>query len=360
MTNKSPFDGLTRRGALKGAIATAAVIGSGSKAVLAQNKKFNGKELVFASWGGQYQDSQKTSYADPFTAQTGAKVIQDGPTDEARIRTMVELGNPVWDVVEVSLTFYFAGASQGLFEKLDTSQLDIGHMPSQYIQPYGIGDVVTSYNVAYDKSAFPSGKYPRSWADIFDLSTFPGKRGLWNRATPCLEAALLADGVPKDKLYPIDLDRAFKKLNSIRDHTIFWDSHPKSQQLIVDGEITCGGMNNGRVYATIVAGAKNIAIEWNEALLNAGFLVIPKGSKRTDVAHGFLNAAMRPENQAKLADLTSYAPTNPDAIALVKPDIVPWLTTAGPNMKNAVTLRGDYWAENNKRLTDAWNQWKMS
>ncbi|MGE3148360.1 MAG: ABC transporter substrate-binding protein [Pseudorhodoplanes sp.] len=348
---------LNRRTVLKGAVAAGSLVASGP--LFAQAKKFAGRELVFASWGGQYQDAQKVSYADPFTAETGAKIIQDGPTDEARIRTMVEMGKPTWDVVEVSLTFFHAGAKQGLFEKLDLSKLDTGKLDKIYVNEYGIGDVVTSFNIIYNTDLFKEGNRPKTWADIFDLKKFPGKRGFWNRASPCLEAALLADGVPKDKLYPLDTDRAFKKLNTIRDQTIFWDSHPKSQQLFIDGEVVIGGMNNGRIYDSMQKGAKNLGVEWNEGLLNAGYLVVPKGSKNLDVAHGFINSALNPRNQAKLADMTSYAPTNPDAIQYVKPDMVPWLTTTPANVKGAVALDGAYWAENSKRLSDAWNAWKL-
>ncbi|MFX5656770.1 extracellular solute-binding protein, partial [Acinetobacter baumannii] len=55
-----------------------------------------------------------------------------------------------------------------------------------------------------------------------------------------LEAALLADGVALDQLYPLDVDRALKKIAEIKDHLVLWDTGASSQQLFRDGEVTMG------------------------------------------------------------------------------------------------------------------------
>ena len=53
---------------------------------------------------------------------------------------------------------------------------------------------------------------PQSWADFWDVKKFPGTRSYRN-AVPTLEPALMADGVPRDKVYaalsaPGGIDRA--------------------------------------------------------------------------------------------------------------------------------------------------------
>ena len=52
--------------------------------------------------------------------------------------------------------------------------------------------------------------------DYWDAKKFPGPRGMYNAPTYILEFALIADGVPKDKLYPLDVPRAFKSLDRIK------------------------------------------------------------------------------------------------------------------------------------------------
>ncbi len=58
----------------------------------------------------------------------------------------------------------------------------------------------------------------------------------------------MADGVAPDKLYPLDVDRGFKKLDSIKAQTIFWSTNSQAQQLFVDGEVNLGLILNGRAY----------------------------------------------------------------------------------------------------------------
>ena len=69
--------------AASGGIAAAGLLGL-PNAARAQST-YAGKKVVFASWGGVYQDSQKQGFCDPFAQKTGATVIQDGPVDYGKL-----------------------------------------------------------------------------------------------------------------------------------------------------------------------------------------------------------------------------------------------------------------------------------
>jgi len=321
--------------------------------------RFEGRTVVFSSYGGSYQDNEKVCYCDPFTEKTGAKVLQDGPIDEAKFRTMVESGHPLWDVGEVALNFLYSGATQNLFEKLDRSLIHFDRIDPRFVTEYGVGNVATSYNIAYNTKLIQPGAHPRSWADVFDVKKFPGARSLMNKVVPMLEIALLADGVPMDKLYPIDADRAFKKLDTIRHNVVWWDTFSQSQQLIVDGEASCGVMNSGRVFDAHKKGA-SVAVEWNQNIQNGGFWVILRGSRNVDVAHGLIDEMTVAANQAKMANLNAYSPTNPDALKLVDPKVRPWLPLDPPNAKLGVLINGAFWAEHQREMNDRWNEWKLA
>jgi hypothetical protein len=101
---------------------------------------------------------------------------------------------------------------------------------------------------------------------------------LEDRVNPMLEIALLADGVPFDKLYPLDVDRALRKLDPIKKNAVWWTTNSQSQQLMIDGECVLGILNNGRIYDAVQKGAK-IGIEWAQNLQSVDYLVVPKGSK---------------------------------------------------------------------------------
>lgn len=321
-------------------------------------ESFAGKTVTFASWGGSYQDAQKDCYCAPFSAGTGAKVLQAGPVDYAKLRTMVQNGEPSWDVVDVTIEFLYTAAKDGLFEKIDPKAVDLSRIEEKFRHEYGVGDIVWSYNIAYG-SQFPEGKGPQSWADVFDLKRFPGTRTMRDRVAPMLEIALMADGVEPDKLYPLDVDRAFKKLDTIKKNTIWWTTNSQSQQLFTDGEVSCGLILNGRAYDAIQKGAK-MTLVWNQNIQSVDYLVILKGSKNRDASLGLINEMTVADNQAKLANLIAYSPTNPEAFKSIDPKISPWLSTNPANAKQGFVINAEYWRDRYEKLAERWQNWKLS
>ena len=216
-----------------------------------------------------------------FVQATGAKVLQDGPMNTAKFRTMIDGGAPDWDVTDITIDFLFSGIGDQLFEKIDRSIVDTSRLDSRFVNDYGVGCIVWSYNLGYSTKAFPGTDVPKTWADMFDLKKFPGKRTFGDNVVATLEAALMADGVAPDKLYPLDVERALKKLDTIKSQTVFWSSNSQSQQLFVDGEVTMGLILNGRAYDAAKKGAP-IAISWQQNIQSVDYLVVPRGGDEAD------------------------------------------------------------------------------
>lgn len=359
---------LSRRSVLRGgmtAVGGLSIAGAFGHPFPALAADLKGKTVTFASWGGAYQDAQKACYCDPLQQKTGVTVLQDGPVDEAKFRTMVEGGQPVWDVVDVTHEFLFNGISNNLFEKLDLSKIRVDNINPAYRNDYGIGDIVWSYNIGYSTKTFQDGNHPKSWADVFDLKRFPGSRSLSSDGPEAiLEIALMADGVSIDQIYTVlatdaGVKRAYDKLDTIRKNTIFWDTNSQSQQLFTDGEVTCGLILNGRAYDAANKGAK-IAVEWNQNIQSIDYLVIPKGSKNIETAHALIDEMTDAQNQAKLANMIAYAPTNPRAFATVDKKVAPWLSTNPENAKKGFVISGQFWRDNLDKLKEGWEAWKVS
>ena len=322
-------------------------------------KKFEGQTVVFASWGGSFQDAQKVAFCSPFAQETGATVVQAGPVNLAQLRTMLGSGTPTWDVVDVGIDFFYSAAADKLLDTIDTSIVDVKHIDPRYLHENGVGDIVWSYNLGYSKSVYTEAHRPRSWADLFDLKEFPGRRMIRDRVTPMLEVALLADGVSPDKVYPIDVDRAFRKLDTIKKQSVFWSSNSQSQQLLVDGEATMGVIINGRLFDAVQKGA-NLGIEWNQHIQSFDYLIVPKNVKNRTLAMALINQSTLPEAQAKVANLMALAPTNPDAFKYIDETVKPWLTTNPAFAGMGIPLDQGYWQDHLKPLTERWEQWKLS
>lgn len=260
---------------------------SASLLTLACQAALAADSLNFVSWGGTTQDAQKEAWAVPFTKATNIKVVQDGPTDYGKLKAMVESGNVQWDVVDVEADFALRAASEGLLEPLDFNQIKRDKIDPRFVSDHGVGSFFFSFVLGYNEGKLGANK-PVDWTALFDTKAYPGKRALYKWPSPgVLELALLADGVAPDKLYPLDLDRAFKKLDTIKQDIVWWGGGAQSQQLLASGEASLGQFWNGRVYALQQDGAP-VGVSWKQNLVMADFLVIPKGAKNKEAAMKFL------------------------------------------------------------------------
>ena len=283
-------------------------------------------QITFVSQGGAYQKAQTVAILDPAAKKLDITVNQDSIPDAwPVIKTQVASGKPTWDVVDVPTGYCLRGGEQGLIEKLDFAKLpNAAAMPENYRSPYSVAYEFYSSVLAYSQTKYPAGAAPDSWADFWDVKKFPGRRALRNHPLATLEAALMADGVAPDKLYPLDVDRAFKKLEQIKPYiTVWWTSGAQSAQLLNDGEVDMVMAWNGRVSALAGEGAK-VGFTYNQGILQNTSLCILKDAPNLLTAVRFLNEAVDPVNQANLPQHIDYGPANPKAFdtGVIKPERV--------------------------------------
>lgn len=311
-------------------------------------------DLVFTSWGGTTQDVQKSAWADKFTAKTGIKVLQDGPTDYGKLKAMVEAKGVNWDVVDVEGDYAIQAGDKGLLEKLDFKTIDKTSLDPRFVTDYSVGSFYYSFVIGCNKDAVSA--CPKSWAELFDTKKFPGKRTFYKWSAPgVIEAALLADGVTPDKLYPLDLDRAFKKLDTIKSDIVWWSGGAQSQQLLASAEAPFGSFWNGRLTALAATGV-TVETSWAQNITAADALVVPKGTKNKDAAMKFIAFATSPEGQAEMAAGTGYAPVNTKSPALMDPAIAKSL----PDQQTSPQVNADmaYWAKHRDEIGERWYAWQ--
>ena len=271
-------------------------------------------QITFVSQGGAWQEAQTQGILEPAAKQLGITIRQDSAPDAwPMIKTQGETGKPVWDVVDTPTVNCLRGGKAGLIETLDYGKLpNAKPMPAAYKSPYSVAYEFYSSVLAYSKDTYKTNP-PSTWADFWDVKKYPGHRSLRNHPLATLEAALMADGVAPDKLYPLDVDRAFRKLEEVKPYiTVWWTSGGQSAQLLHDGEVDMIMAWNGRVSDLIKSGA-NVAYTYNQGVLQSTHLCILKNSPNLETAHAFVNAAISPELQANIPLSIDYGPGNPEA-----------------------------------------------
>ena len=132
-----------------------------------------------------------------------------------------------------------------------------------------------------------------------------------------IEAALLADGVKESEFYPVDLDRAFRKLDQIKPHIkTWWSDNSQAQQLMEQDEIDLIYMANGRASQSIIESKASFKIIWNQAITEDGRYqgwFVPVGCPNPQGGMKFLDIVGRAETQAVFARMIYYSPQNEKA-----------------------------------------------
>jgi putative spermidine/putrescine transport system substrate-binding protein len=210
-------------------------------------------------------------------------------------------------------------------------------------------------NMAYRTDKHETG--PETWADIFDVEKFPGKRAFWDvvPVSGFLEFALIADGVEptKEALYPLDVDRAYKKLDTIKDHIVWYSDLAQGNKLLADGEIDYMIGFNGRLSDLKKQGVP-VKIGWAPGTMGAiDYFVVPKGAPNKDEIMKFIAYCLSAENCGKVSNYVSYGPPNKKSKGNAKiADDLPSSHT------DALFFQDDtWWAENTEKQVERYKNW---
>jgi putative spermidine/putrescine transport system substrate-binding protein len=315
-----------------------------------------GKELVFVGFGGTYQEAQTKAYFEPFERDTGVKIIQTSGVELAKLRAQVQSNNVEWDLVTLPDRQRYTAVQDGLLTPLNYRIIDKSDILPDVVTEYSIGHVIVIMQLVYSTNFYKSGNEPKGWADFWNLQ-FPGTRGMYNAPPYILEIALLADGVPKDKLYPLDIARAFKSLDKIKKSLIWWTQFPQPGVMLNSGEITMTPWTRG--IGQVLAGDK-IGLVYQDAILSYEGWTVPKGARNAELAMQFINYALNPKRQAALANAIAFGPTNKKAMAHVEPKVAKLLASNPENYSKGVLLSGDWWGPNLQKATEQWNEWRLT
>ncbi|EJC71714.1 spermidine/putrescine-binding periplasmic protein [Rhizobium leguminosarum bv. trifolii WSM2012] len=323
------------------------------------------EQVVFATTGGVYDSALRTFWFEPFTAETGIRVVSVAATNaemRAKAAAMVKTGNVTWDL-------YPDGEIQASAEAHRLTSEDLTEFCKSF---QGRPDLVedacvsggarlfsTATLMAYDPTTFKDGN-PSSWADMWDQTKYPGGRSFPNFDDPwrVMAAALLADGVPRDKLFPLDIDRAFKKLDDIRPAiSLWWKTGDQSVQGFRNGDYSIGQIWLTRAN-TLKAEGRHIAWSKQASFLVGDRLTIIKGAPNRANAEKLVSYWLdHPETQARVCEELLCTPPSRKAIGLMSPAARAALPS-DDDITDYIVIPDAKWInENAAMMLERWNTW---
>ena len=332
--------------------------------------------LTVVSWGGAYGRASKAAVMDPFTAATGIEVrIDDYNGGLSQIRAQVETGQVSWDVVDFEIPDLVRGCNEGLLEEIDVGTLPPGTDGSPAQDDYvpgtvtdcGASQLFYSTVYAYNRESYED-TVPTTIEDFFDLEKFPGRRGMRRTPHVNLEFALIADGVPIDAVYATldtaeGIDRAFAKLDTIKEEVVWWEAGAQPPQMLADKEIAMTTAYNGRIFNAQVGEKQPFVVVWDGQVLDSAGFAIVAGTPHLEAALRFVRYAAEPTTQARVSQYIAYSPARRSAVPLVSTHLAsgvkmePHMPTSPQNLGRTLQNDWEWWGDHADELHERFSVW---
>jgi putative spermidine/putrescine transport system substrate-binding protein len=349
-------------------------------ALVAMSCAAQAAELTVMSWGGAYGEAQTEAHVKPFAAKSGfATKMVDSDNPAQPIKAQVEAGNVTVDVASVEYADAIRLCDEGVLEKIDASTIPAGSDGTPAAEDFvagavtecGVSTDVWANVYGYDTTKLSGDNAPKTAADFYDLAKFPGKRGLRKGAKGNLEFALMADGVAPADVYkvlstPEGVDRAFKKMDTIKKDVVWWEAGAQPPQLLADGEVVMSTAYNGRLFNAAISEGKPFQIVWDGQVYENEMYVIPKGAPNIEKAKEFILFATTTEGLRAQASNISYGPPRKSSMKETlmfkdgKTEMASHLPTAPENLKVSLLSDFQFWVDRDAELNERFNSWLAS
>ncbi|MCO5082361.1 MAG: ABC transporter substrate-binding protein [Rhizobiaceae bacterium] len=316
--------------------------------------------MIVSTWGGAYVESQTNSFFKPFTEATGIEVTTTGTPDAAKLKLMEQSGNVEWDLLDAEGQMMLKAIEDDLIQKIDYDLIKKvvpeEDLITETLHEYGFPSVSFGWVLAWNPEKFKDGA-PQSWADFWNVEKFKGRRAAYANPRPMLEVALLADGVERDKIYPLDIDRAFKKLDEIKPHIDVWvENTGQYDVLLQNAEVD---LMLGSLGRSFLAKGKGLPVEYTmqDGLWQQSYWIVPKNAPNAENAMKLIAWMAQAENEADFVKKFPYGMPNKKAYALMSKEISDNIPTSPENLARQVRIDPQWWTDNLETVNRRWLEW---
>lgn len=324
-------------------------------------------EITYAGSGGGLAQVMDMLFDKPFAEATGIRIKALATTDRvSAMRAMMQAGNPIWDVAELTPIEYATASIEGWLEPMDWDVIDPNGLqpPEARLADAGIAATYSTI-LAQRTDKLPEGRKMTSWADFWDVETFPGPRALQDSVMENLEFALLADGVEAKDLYTVlateeGVDRAFAKLDEIKPHVVsFWSAGAQPVQMLSDGEVAFTTAWNGRITQLKAEGVP-VETVWNGGAIKPSYVGILKGTRHKKEAEQYVAFMIGdPVRGAEFAKLVAYPSMVKGLYDHIDPEAGREMPTHPDNIAGQFVVDAVFWARNMDALQERWQEWLL-
>lgn len=295
---------------------------------------------------------------------TGATTISADPGvwpgGAAPLTQRLKAPDNAWDLVMVDGEELAAGCAGGLFEKLDWTQIGgREHYLPIAVSDCGVGATMANTVLAWDRDKLAG---TPTWADFWDVTKFPGKRGLHKGVRGNLEIALMADGVPPGDVYRVlgtgeGVDRAFRKLEQLRPYIVWWETPEDASRILGSGDVLMTSAPSAAIVQAARQAHRNFAIQWSESVVDVLSWAVAKASPDLREAMQFLYFSGTPAIEARLPTEAGEGGLAKGANDGLTPELAALSPTSVANLQSALRLDIAFWQANLAKLGQRFDSW---
>ena len=270
-------------------------------------------EISVLTWDGAYQRGLHEAVIAPFEESTGIATDLVPRDDPFQIPADIIERRKRSIILTLSAEEQELLCNAQLLGRLDVEQ--IGAFANRSFPPATGGDPrITECGLAFSSISFPivanfeafQENTPLTTRDFFDVENFPGKRGLRYGPKHNLELALLVDDVPPGDVYKLlaeseGRERAFGKLDEIKDSIIWWNGASEAIHSLVHKKVVMSSIPSYGIE-DLVKNAPNSEVFWDDITITFDYLALGLDYEGNQHAYRFIAFTTDEGVQTKFAN----------------------------------------------------------
>jgi putative spermidine/putrescine transport system substrate-binding protein len=318
------------------------------------------------SSAGSWQDAQEKALWEPAANALGISYSLDTSQGWADVGPQIDAGCVRWDILQIALADIPRASAAGVLEKLAPDVFDAADFVPGSCNEYFVANSIYSTVIAWNIDTF-SANTPTRKFDFWDTDRFPGRRAMWAEPVGMIEAAALATGIPRDRIYSFlstEAGRlaAIAKLKEIAPFvSVWWESGAEASELMHNSDVDLIFTWGGRVQGAIEAGARFAYTFCDGQIGTDGYSVV-KDAPQRDAAMRFLKEVSKPEYQGELSNCFPTAPANLRAFGVknYSPERLAAMASIPENIAVQYTADPEFWSMHGAWAYEAYEKVRQS
>jgi putative spermidine/putrescine transport system substrate-binding protein len=308
-----------------------------------------GKTISATTYPGAWESAHRSILLPAFSKASGAStnLVASLAVDTVS-KLVASKANPPFDVVILDEGPYLAALGHDLFEKVPADTMpNLKDLPPKFVDPRGFGVFVSGQiiGIAYNTEKIKTP--PRSWNDLLKPE-YKGRVGLAGMGSTLMSAWMVEiarlNGGSEENMEP-----AFQFVKKLLPNVSAVAANPGSlATLFQQGQIDISAHYNNNVGDLQGKGVPVMLAKPDTGFIHIkSTMHIVKNTSNPELAAAYINAALSPDVQSKMADEPYViVPTS------AKASFSKGLMAYAPDMKAVEAMNGVDWAKLNPRRAE--------